>query len=98
MPAPTDPGVSREGDALRVRGDVTGERVPALWRSARPQCAGVRRIDIAGVTRIDSAGLALLSALADAAGSAGIEVVGSPPGLSDLRAAYRLDAALGFGT
>lgn len=96
MPA-TDAAVRRDGDALRVSGDVTGDSVPALWRSARPQCAGARRIDIADVTRIDSAGLALLSALADAAGSAGIEVVGTPPGLSDLRAAYRLDAALGFG-
>ena len=98
MPAATDAGIQRDGDALRVSGTVTGDTVPALWRSARPQCAGVRRIDIEGVTRIDSAGLALLSALADAAGSADIEVVGTPPGLSDLRAAYRLDAALGFGT
>lgn len=100
MPAATESGIRRDGDALRVSGAVTGDTVPALWRAARPQCAGARRIDIAGVTRIDSAGLALLSALADAArsaGSAGIEVVGTPPGLADLRAAYRLDAALGFG-
>lgn len=97
MPAPTDASIRRDGDALRVSGAVTGDTVPALWRSARPQCAGARRIDIGGVTRLDSAGLALLSALADAADSAGIEVVGSPPGLADLRAAYRLDAALGFG-
>lgn len=97
MPAATESGIRRDGDALRVSGAVTGDTVPALWRAARPQCAGVRRIDIAGVTRIDSAGLALMSALADAAGSAGIEVVGTPPGLADLRAAYRLDAALGFG-
>lgn len=96
MPA-TDAAIRRDGDALHVSGDVTGEHVPTLWRSARPQCAGARSIDIAGVTRIDSAGLALLSALADAAGSAGIEVTGSPPGLADLRAAYRLDAGLGFG-
>lgn len=96
MPA-TEAAIRRDGDALRVSGAVTGDTVPALWHSARPQCAGARRIDIAGVTRLDSAGLALLSALADAAGSAGIEVVGTPPGLADLRAAYRLDAALGFG-
>lgn len=88
----------RDGEALHVSGAVTGPAVPALWRNARPQCAGARRIDISGVTRIDSAGLALLSALVDAAGSAGIEVVGAPAGLADLRAAYRLDAALGFGT
>ena len=49
------------------------------------------------MTRIDSAGLAMLSALADAAaGGSGIDVTGDPPGLAALRAAYRLDVALGF--
>ena len=98
MPAPTDATVHREGESLRFGGELVRDAVPALWRSARPQAAGLRRIDITGVTRIDSAGLALLSAIADAAGGAGsVEVAGDPPGLAGLRAAYRLDPALGFG-
>lgn len=98
MPAATDASVRREGESLRFGGDLVRDAVPALWRQAQPQAPGLRRIDIAGVTRIDSAGLALLSALADAAGGAGrIEVAGDPPGLAGLRAAYRLDEALGFG-
>ena len=89
----------REGEALRFAGALVREAVPALWRAARAQATGVRRIDIGTVTRIDSAGLALLSALAGAAprGTA-IDVIGAPPGLADLRAAYRLDTALGFAS
>ena len=99
MPAPTEAGVRREGDALRFSGALVRDAVPALWRAAQPQAAGARGIDIAAVTRIDSAGLAMLSALAGAAaGGSGIDVTGDPPGLADLRAAYRLDAALGFAS
>ncbi|MEN1972401.1 STAS domain-containing protein [Luteimonas sp. MJ204] len=99
MPAPTEPGVRRDGDALRVSGAVVREAVPALWRAAAPQAAGARSLDITAVTRLDSAGLALLSALAKATGHGGaIEVAGTPPDLADLRAAYRLDAALGFAS
>ena len=98
MPAPAaDGGVQREGEALRFRGALVRAAVPGLWRAARPQLAGVRRFDITAVTGLDSAGLALLSALATAAGD-GIDVAGAPPGLAELRAAYRLDAALGFAS
>ena len=96
MPAPaTDASVVREGGALRFGGALVRAAVPALWRTAAAQAGGARCIDIGGVTAIDSAGLALLSALAHAAGR-DAEVVGAPPGLPELRAAYRLDAALGF--
>ena len=99
MPAPTEAGVRREGDALRFSGALVREAVPALWREARTHAAGARGIDMSAVERIDSAGLALLSAIAGAAGGAGrVEVAGDPPGLADLRAAYRLDAALGFAS
>ena len=100
MPAPAaDASVHREGEALRFSGALVRAAVPALWRAAQPQVAGARRIDIGGVTRIDSAGLALLSALAGtAARGSAIDVVGEPPGLADLRAAYRLDMALGFAS
>ena len=55
----------------------------------------MRRFDLQAVTRIDSAGLALLAELAARAGG-GITVDGTPAGLAELRAAYRLDPALGF--
>lgn len=98
MPAAADASVEREGGSLRFRGELVGAAVPALWRGLVAQPAGLRRIDIERVTRIDSAGLALLSAIADAAGGAGsVEIAGDPPGLAGLRAAYRLDPALGFG-
>ncbi|MEN1942070.1 STAS domain-containing protein [Luteimonas sp. MJ174] len=99
MPAPTESCVRRDGDGLRVSGAVVREAVPALWRAAAAQAAGARRLDISAVTRLDSAGLALLSALARASGHGGaIDVTGTPPGLADLRAAYRLDASLGFAS
>jgi len=98
MPAPAaESRVHREGDALRFGGAVVRDAVPALWRAAQPLIAGTRRIDITGVERVDSAGLALLSALADATG-AGTDILGAPAGLDALRAAYRLDPALGFAT
>jgi phospholipid transport system transporter-binding protein len=66
-----------------------------LWRQASATLDGVRRFDLQAVTRIDSAGLALLAELAARAGGA-IAVDGTPAGLAELRAAYRLDPALGF--
>ncbi|MGY0612928.1 MULTISPECIES: STAS domain-containing protein [unclassified Luteimonas] len=99
MPAATEASVRRDGDALRVSGAVVREAVPALWRAAAAQVAGARSLDITAVTRLDSAGLALLSALGHATGHGGaIDVSGAPPGLADLRAAYRLDASLGFAS
>lgn len=99
MPAATEAGVQRDGDALRFGGAVVRASVPALWRAAQPLAAGARRLDITGATRIDSAGLALLSALAGiAAQGAAIEVTGTPAGLAELRDAYRLDAGLGFAS
>lgn len=97
MPAPTEAGVRRDGEALRFSGALVRAAVPALWRGARAQAEGARSFDISAVDRIDSAGLALLSTLAGMA-AGGLAVTGDPPGLADLRAAYRLDAALGFAS
>ena len=95
----TEAHARRDGDTLRVSGAVVRASVPGLWRTAQPQAAGARCIDISAATRIDRAGLALLSALATAAArGAPVEVAGTPPGLDELRAAYRLDAALGFAS
>ncbi|MEO6155651.1 MAG: STAS domain-containing protein, partial [Thermomonas sp.] len=57
----------------------------------------VRRIDLSAVERLDSSGLALLSTLSSRA-EGSVSVVGNPPGLDALRAAYRLDDSLGFST
>lgn len=85
--------VSRRGDALAFDGVLLRPVVASAWRAALPLLAGAGRIDIGGVARIDSAGLAMLAALARRAGIA--QVDGAPEGFAELRAAYRLDAALG---
>lgn len=88
-------GVTRDGEALRFAGALSREQVPALWRQALPLLAGVRRFDLAGASGVDSAGVALLAELA-ARASAGLAIDGNPPGLAELRAAYRLQANLDF--
>jgi len=85
----------RDGDALVFAGALLRDDVAALWRQASAALDGVRRFDLQAVSRIDSAGLALLAELATRAGG-GIAIDGTPAGLAELRAAYRLDAALGF--
>lgn len=85
----------RDGDALVFAGALTRARVPALWRPCLVLLDGVRRFDLAAVEQVDSAGLALLAELAARAGTA-VAVAGTPPGLAELRAAYRLDDALDF--
>ena len=98
-------GVTRDGEALRFAGALSREHVPALWRQALPLLVGARRFDLAGASRVDSAGVALLAELAARAGAgaatagiatAGITIDGDPPGLAELRAAYRLQAGLDF--
>lgn len=86
--------VRREGDALVFEGRLDRDAAATLWRSLQDPAAGTRRIELGAVAMIDSAGLALLAELA--ARLPGVVVHGEPPGLAELRAAYRLDAALGF--
>ncbi|GAB3736587.1 STAS domain-containing protein [Luteimonas pelagia] len=88
---PTD--VARDGSALRFDGPLERPVVASLWPRALALLDGVERFDLRAVARIDSAGLALLASLAARAANA-IEVTGTPAGLDDLRAAYRLDGGL----
>jgi phospholipid transport system transporter-binding protein len=88
-------GVRKDGEALVFSGALDRDAAATLWSQARALVGGVRRFDLNAVTEVDSAGLALLAELA--AQVEGVEVVGTPAGLSELRAAYRLDDALGFG-
>jgi phospholipid transport system transporter-binding protein len=95
MPAPTDAnaGVTRAGEALRFAGALSRAQVPALWKQL-PAVDGIRVLDLTAVASVDSAGLALLAELASKLG--GVVLLGDPPGLAELRSAYRLDDQLGF--
>lgn len=86
--------VRQDGDTLAFSGALERAAVAALWPQLRALAPALRRIDLSAVSSVDSAGLALLSELC-ARGGIG-EVTGNPPGLSELRAAYRLDATLAF--
>ena len=96
MPAPIDANtsVTRAGEALRFAGVLLRAQVPALWKQL-PAIDGVRVLDLGAVASIDSAGLALLAEVASKLD--GVALLGDPPGLAELRSAYRLDAGLGFG-
>jgi phospholipid transport system transporter-binding protein len=87
--------VQRDGDTLRLDGELVVERIGALWKPALALLDGVRRLDVGAVDRVDSSGVALLAELAARAG--GATVLGDPPGLAPLRAAYRLTPVLGYG-
>ena len=95
MPAAEPATIERAGATLRFAGALLRGDVAALWRRALPQTAGVNRFDLAAVTRVDSAGVALLAELSTHAGTA-VAIDGMPPGLAELRAAYRLTPGLAF--
>ena len=84
--------VRLDGEVLRFGGTLDRAAVPALWRALDGLRGRARVASLVDVLRVDSAGLALLAELA--AGDVRIE--GSPPGLAELRDAYRLDGSLGF--
>lgn len=88
--------VHREGGALVFSGALLRDDVARLWPAAIAALDGARSLDLAAVPRIDSAGLAMLSALSARTGG-GLAPTGSPEGLAELRAAYRLSPSLGFG-
>lgn len=92
--APAPASIARDGDALVFGGALDRAAVPGLWKQVPAGLAGIRRLELGAVTVVDSAGLALLGELA--ARLSGVAVHGDPPGLSELRAAYRLAPDLGF--
>ena len=92
-----DASIHRDGATLVFAGALLRDAVAFLWPQALALVAGASRFDLQGVERVDSAGLALLAELAARSGG-GVAVDGSPAGLTELRAAYRLDPALGFAT
>ena len=92
--APAPASIARDGDALVFSGALERAAVPGLWKQMPVLPAGIRRLELGAVTVVDSAGLALLGDLA--ARLPGVTIIGEPPGLSELRAAYRLTPDLGF--
>ena len=95
MPAAEAATVGRAGATLRFAGALLRDDVAGLWRRALPLAAGARCFDLAAVERVDSAGVALLAELAARSGT-DVVIDGTPPGLAELRAAYRLTPALAF--
>lgn len=83
-----------DGDVLRIEGRLDRAAVPALWSQLQPRRGAIAAVDLHAVESVDSAGLAMLAELA----ADGIRIEGMPPGFAELRAAYRLDGSLGFGT
>lgn len=73
------------------------ECVADAWRQASSQLDGIATFDLSAVDRVDSAGIAMLAELAERSGHQ-VAIVGDPPGLAELRAAYRLTASLAFAT
>jgi phospholipid transport system transporter-binding protein len=86
----------RDGDALVFAGALDRAAAVALWPRAGAGRDGAKRIVLTSVTTVDSAGLALLAELAARLRATGatVSIEGEPPGLSELRAAYRLSPQL----
>ncbi len=86
-----------EGDALHLAGTLDRAAVEALWPQLIRQLGPLRRLDLHAVERVDSAGVALLAELAARMrGNGGGAIAGTPAGLDELRAAYRLAPDLDF--
>lgn len=89
--------VERTGTSLRFAGALTRTHVAGTWRRACKQLEGIDTFDLSAVDRVDSAGVALLAELSARAGGA-VAIAGDPPGLAELRGAYRLTPSLAFAT
>lgn len=86
-----------EGGTLLLAGVLDREAVVDLWPQLARGLGPLRQLDLQAVERIDSAGLALLGELAARLrANGGGMVSGSPAGLDELRAAYRLAPDLDF--
>ncbi len=90
--------LQRDGNVLLASGTFDRAAATALWPQLIALLPGTQQLDLGGVQRLDSAGLALLAEAAARLRATGIEpaVIGTPPGLDELRAAYRLSPALDF--
>lgn len=92
----TQSSVRRDGERLVFSGALDRPSCAGVWKQLQPLLAGVKVLDVAAISQVDSAGLALLAELASRNPQASL--LGSPPGLDELRAAYRLDHRLAFAS
>jgi len=95
MSAADAASVALADGTLRFTGALHRDAVAALWARLPAALDGVHRIDLTTVAGIDSAGLALVSLVVERC-VADVAIDGRPPGLDDLRTAYRLGDDLGF--
>lgn len=92
----TQVSVRRDGERLVFSGALDRPACAGVWKQLQPLLAGVEVLDVAAISQVDSAGLALLAELT--ARNPQASLLGSPPGLDELRAAYRLDHRLAFAS
>ncbi len=87
-----------DGSRARLAGALDRAAAVALWPQLQTLPAAVSVLDLDAVTRVDSAGVALLAELMARARAAGrtLALHGTPPGFTELSAAYRLNASLDF--
>ena len=86
--------LQRDGDRLSLSGALDRDAATASWPQAVAAADGAGVLDVSAVTAIDSAGLAMLVALAERMQD--VHIAGTPPGMADLLAAYRLRPTLAF--
>ncbi|MCD9085164.1 STAS domain-containing protein [Stenotrophomonas sp. SY1] len=85
------------GDTLHLAGVLDRAAVTALWPQLARELGPLRQLDLQTVERVDSAGLAFLGELAaHLRAQGGGQIIGSPAGLAELGAAYRLSPTLDF--
>lgn len=86
--------VVRDGDRLVFSGALDRAACAALWKQLQAMPGKVEQLDLNAVVDVDSAGLALLAEIAGR--YPGVDVLGAPAGLDELRTAYRLNPGLGY--
>lgn len=88
--------VRKDGTRLVFGGVLDRAACAGLWKQVVPLLPGSTAIDLTEVANVDSAGLALLAEASAHCPQA--TLTGSPAGLAELRAAYRLDDTLGYAS
>jgi phospholipid transport system transporter-binding protein len=86
-----------ENGTLHLAGVLDRAAVVDLWPQLARGLGPLRQLDLQAIERLDSAGLALLGELAARLrANGGGTIAGTPAGLDELRAAYRLMPDLDF--
>jgi len=90
-------GIQIQDNVLHLHGMLDRNAVIALWPQINQLPPSLNVLNVQAVTGIDSSGLALLVELMTQFRSRGTaHIIGTPSGLDDLSAAYRLTPTLEF--